>query len=58
VNGVQGIENAAASGEAREAVSLPHAGGSRARDIEAGLLRYHETVEETREADRTSDDTP
>jgi len=62
VNDVQRIENAAAASEAREAVSRPHPGGSRAADIEAGLMRYlaaeqyHETVETTREERGSADD--
>jgi hypothetical protein len=47
-------ENAAAAKEAADAAGRPHARGSRAGDIEAGLMRYlsaeayHEKVEETR----------
>jgi hypothetical protein len=54
VNDTQRIENAAAAREAAEAAGRPHARGSRAGDIEAGLMRYlaaeqyHEKVEETR----------
>lgn len=49
-------ESAAAAREAAEAAGHPHARGSRAGDIEAGLMRYlaaeqyHEKVEETRES--------
>ena len=50
----KGMENAAAAEEAADAAGRPHARGSRAGDIEAGLMRYlaaeayHEKVEETR----------
>lgn len=50
----KGMENAAAAKEAADAAGRPHARGSRAGDIEAGLMRYlaaeayHEKVEETR----------
>ncbi|RNM11114.1 hypothetical protein [Nocardioides pocheonensis] len=36
----QRIENAAAAREATEAAGHPHARGSRAADIEGGLMRY------------------
>ena len=52
----QRIENAAAAREATDAAGHPHARGSRAADIEGGLMRYlaaeayHEkAVEETEE---------
>ena len=50
----QGMENARAAKEAADAAGRPHARGSRAGDIEAGLMRYlaaeayHEKVEEIR----------
>ena len=50
----KGMENAAAAKEAADAAGRPHARGSRAGDIEAGLMRYlaaeayHEKAEETR----------
>ena len=52
----KGMENAAAAREAADAAGRPHARGSRADDIEAGLMRYlaaeqyHEKVEESRSA--------
>lgn len=51
----QRIENAAAAKEATEAAGHPHARGSRAADIEGGLMRYlaaeayHEKVAEDTE---------
>jgi len=63
VNDYQKTENAAAAREAADAAGRPHTRGSRAGDIESGLMRYlaaeayHEKVEETREADDTDDDT-
>jgi hypothetical protein len=54
VTDYKGMENAAAAKEAADAAGRPHARGSRAGDIEAGLMRYlaaeqyHEKVEETR----------
>lgn len=50
----KGMENAAAAKEAADAAGRPHARGSRAADIDAGLMRYlaaeqyHEKAEETR----------
>jgi hypothetical protein len=50
-------ENAAAANEAVAAAGRPHARGSRAGDIEEGLIRYlaaeqyHRKAEETREED-------
>jgi hypothetical protein len=52
------MENAAAAKEAADAVGRPHARGSRAGDIEAGLMRYlaaeqyHEKVEESRSEEK------
>jgi hypothetical protein len=40
VSDKQRIENAAAAREAAEAAGHPHARGSRAGDIEGGLMRY------------------
>ena len=63
MNDVQRIENAAAASEARDAVGRPRTRGSRAGDIEAGLIlylaaeQYHEKVEETREQHESTDDT-
>ncbi|HEX2893614.1 MAG TPA: hypothetical protein VHO29_06380 [Marmoricola sp.] len=51
----QRIENAATAKEATEAAGHPHARGSRAGDIEGGLMRYlaaeayHEKVQEENE---------
>ena len=51
----QRIESAAAAKEATEAAGHPHARGSRAADIEGGLMRYlaaeayHEKVAEDTE---------
>ena len=59
MNDYQKLENAAAAAEAAEAAGHPHPRGSRAGDIEAGLMRYlaaeayHEKVEEQRAPDET-----
>lgn len=60
MNDFKRTENAAAAREAAEAAGHPHTRGSRAGDIEAGLMRYlaaeqyHEKVEETKEGPRTA----
>jgi len=57
MNDYRGAENAAAAKEAAATAGHAHPRGSRAGDIEAGLMRYlaaeqyHEKVEETREKD-------
>ena len=59
MNDVQRTENAAA---AAEAAGRPHARGSRAGDIEGGLMRYlaaeayHEKVAEAAEAEKSGRD--
>lgn len=56
-----GMENAAAKREATDTAGRPHARGSRAGDIEAGLMRYlaaeayHEKVEESRAEKKAGD---
>jgi len=63
VNDFQKTENAAAARDAADAAGHPHPRGSRAGDIEAGMMRYlaaeayHEKVAESREADDAGDDT-
>jgi hypothetical protein len=64
VNDVERIEKARAAADAAETAGHPHARGSRAGDIEAGLMRYlaaeayHEKVAEERDTDKgTSDET-
>jgi hypothetical protein len=60
----QRIENAATAAEATEAAGHPHARGSRAGDIEGGLMRYlaaeayHEKVVEDAEDKTTTGNTP
>jgi len=62
MNDAQRIESARAAAEAAEAAGHPHARGSRAGDIEAGLMRYlaaeayHEKAAENHEADRSGSD--
>ena len=62
MNDIQRTETARAAAEAAETAGHPHARGSRAGDIEAGLMRYlaaeayHEKAAETREADQGGPD--
>ena len=62
MNDYRGVENAAAAKEAAATAGHAHPRGSRAGDIEAGLMKYlaaeqyHEKVEETRE--KTGEETP
>ena len=62
MNDVQRIETARAAAEAAETAGHPHARGSRAGDIDAGLMRYlaaeayHEKAAETHEADQGEPD--
>lgn len=57
MNDYQSSENAATTRDAIESAGHPQTRGSRAGDIEAGLMRYlaaeryHEKVEEIREAE-------
>jgi hypothetical protein len=61
VTDYQKLENAAAAKEAADAAGHPHARGSRAGDIETGLMRYlaaeqyHEKAVETLESPDETD---